>query len=280
MRRQLIIATAMCVLAQGCSPTTPAQAFPDDSDLELMLRYLVEDGETQGIVLGVLEADGSTRIVSYGSASEGGRPIEGKSSFEIGSLTKVFTATLLAEMAQQGEVALNDPVSKYLPSEVQVPTFGGRSITLEDLATHTSGLSDATMVEQLSNQGVVDPFRVTVEMMYALISGYSLRTEPGAEFEYSNVGMGLLGHALARAAGTDLRSLIKDRILDPLGMGDTHYGLDEIPAERLVQGHYGGEVRHARDASAATPCGCRKQKRGPCLVELHAQPTPADPARW
>jgi len=251
MRRRLIIATAMSVLAQGCSPTTSAQTFPDDSDLELMLRYLVEDGEAQGIVLGVLEADGSTRIVSYGSMGEGGRPVDGRSSFEIGSLTKVFTTTLLAEMAEREEVALNEPVSKYLPPEIQVPTFGGRAITLEDLATHTSGLSDATIVEQLSNQGVVDPFAVTVEMMYALISGYSLQREPGAEFEYSNVGMGLLGHALARAAGTDLRSLLRDRVLGPLGMNDTHYTLDEIPEELLVQGHYGGQVASPVVASEA-----------------------------
>ena len=75
--------------------TVGAQHFPADEDLQTMLRYLVEDGETPGIVLGVLEADGSTRIVSYGSAGPDARPLGPRSVFEIGSITKTFTATLL-----------------------------------------------------------------------------------------------------------------------------------------------------------------------------------------
>lgn len=89
--------------------TAAAQHFPSNEDLEVMLRYRVEDRETPGIVLGILEADGSTRIVSYG------RPLGPKSVFEIGSITKVFTGTLLADMVERGEVALDDPVAKYLP---------------------------------------------------------------------------------------------------------------------------------------------------------------------
>jgi CubicO group peptidase (beta-lactamase class C family) len=154
-----------------------------------MLRYLVEDGEAQGVVLGLLESDGSTRIVSYGSASDGGLPVDAQSSFEIGSLTKVFTTTLLAEMVDRREVALDDPVSKYLPSAIHLPVFGDRGITLEDLATHTSGLSDAVITEQLSSRGVDDPLGSTVDMMYAVLSEYDLKRAPGAEFEYSNAGM-------------------------------------------------------------------------------------------
>jgi D-alanyl-D-alanine-carboxypeptidase/D-alanyl-D-alanine-endopeptidase len=251
VRRHLSIAITLCALLQGCTASEPQHAFPNNSDLELMLRFLVEDGEARDIVLGVLESDGSTRIVSFGGATEGSLPLDGESSFEIGSLTKVFTTTVLAEMAERGEVALDDPVSTYLPSEAHVPTFGDRPITLEDLATHTSGLSDATMLEQLPALGVVDPFSVTVETMYALLSNYSLQRKPGDAFEYSNFGMGLLGHALAQAAGMDLPSLVKERILDPLGMSDTHYGLEGTPAERLVQGYYGDQAAAPIVASEA-----------------------------
>ncbi len=241
-RRRLMIAAATCLLALSCAPAGPTRAFPGDADLALMLRYLVEDGEAPGIVLGVLEADGSTRVVSYGSVADGGAPLDSRSSFEIGSLTKVFTATLLAEMVERGEVALDDPVSRYLPPGVRARAFHGRAITLEDLATHTSGLSDATMVGLLSARGVADPFDLTVGDAYALLSDYRLEREPGVEFEYSNVGMGLLGLALARAAGADFRSLIEERVLGPLGMADTHYGSEGTPAERLVEGHYGIRV--------------------------------------
>jgi CubicO group peptidase (beta-lactamase class C family) len=238
----MIIVAAMCALFQACGPVDPQRHFPDDGDLELMLRYLVDDGEARGIVLGVLEADGFSRIVSYGNAGDGGPAIDSRSSFEIGSVTKLFTSTLLAEMVERGKVALDDPVSKYLPSAFHVPTFGDRAITLEDLATHTSGLSDPVILEQLSARGVDDPYSVSVDMLYEVLSQYELQRMPGTEFEYSNAGMGLLGHVLAQAAGSDLKALMKSRVLDPLGMGDTQYGVDGIPAEQVVQGHHGTQV--------------------------------------
>ncbi len=121
---------AFVLLLQGALPAQ--QHFPADNDLELMLRYLVEDKETPAIVLGVLEADGSTRLVSYGSAGPDALPLGPRSVFEIGSITKTFTGTLLAHMVAQGEVELEDPVSRYLPPSAEVPTFGQREITLLD----------------------------------------------------------------------------------------------------------------------------------------------------
>ena len=80
-------------------------------------------------------------IVAYGSLNQGDpRPLNGDTIFEIGSVTKVFTSLLLSDMVQRGEVALADPVAKYLPADVKVPERGGRVITLVDLSTHTSGL--------------------------------------------------------------------------------------------------------------------------------------------
>ena len=121
-------------LLAGLTILVPAnvrgQHFPADEEIQTMLRYLVEDGETPGIVLGVLEADGSTRIVSYGSAGPNARPLGPRSVFEIGSITKTFTATLFADMVARGEVSLEDFVSEYLPDRVNVPSRSGREITL------------------------------------------------------------------------------------------------------------------------------------------------------
>src|SRR5918999_2232751 len=115
------LSTAAAIAALPAVAT--AQHFPPDEDLKTMLRYLVEDGETPGIVLGILEADGSTRILWHGSAGKDAkRPLGPKSLFELGSITKVFTGTLLADMVDRGEVKLSDPVSKYLPSNVKVPS--------------------------------------------------------------------------------------------------------------------------------------------------------------
>jgi D-alanyl-D-alanine-carboxypeptidase/D-alanyl-D-alanine-endopeptidase len=87
-------------------------------------------------VVGLLHRDRGSGALDKGDS----RPLNGDTIFEIGSLTKVFTSLLLADMAARNEVALSDPIAKYLPSDVKVPMRNGRSITLQDLATHTSGL--------------------------------------------------------------------------------------------------------------------------------------------
>src|SRR5690606_33087648 len=91
----------------------------------------------QGIVVGVLEPQGR-RIVAGGP--EGDEPFDGDTLFEIGSISKVFTALLLADMANKGEVSLDDPAAKYLPAGATMPERGGKQITLADLSTHMSGL--------------------------------------------------------------------------------------------------------------------------------------------
>jgi serine-type D-Ala-D-Ala carboxypeptidase/endopeptidase len=211
-----------------------AQHFPSTDDLRVMLRYLVEDGEAAGIVVGLLEADGSTRIISHGTS--GGRPLGPRSVFEIGSVNKTFTGTLLADMVAKGEVALTDPISKYLPQGVTAPSLAGREITLLDLVTHHSGLPRLA-----DNQKPADPANpyadYTIEKLYAFLNAHQLRREPGSAAEYSNLGMGLLGHLLARASGRSYVDLVRQRILDPLGMTMTGYALDGEIATWMTKGH-------------------------------------------
>jgi CubicO group peptidase (beta-lactamase class C family) len=226
----------LATLALVVPASAAAQHFPSNDELRIMLRYLVEDGEAAGIVLGVLEADGSTRIVSYGHAGPNGPPVGARSVFEIGSINKTFTGTLLADMAAKGEVALTDPISKYLPKGVSAPRRDGREITLIDLATHHSGLPRLA-----DNHRPADPANpyadFTVEKVYAFLSSHDLRREPGSAFEYSNVGMGLLGHLLARAAGRSYVDLVRQRILEPLGMTVTGYALEGEIAKWMTKGH-------------------------------------------
>lgn len=214
--------------------------FPADDDLALMLRYLVEDGEAPGAVLGVRDPDGSTRVVHYGITGPDSVQIGEDAVFEIGSVTKAFTGTLLADMVLRGEVSLDDPVARYLPDEVRMPSRNGRAITLLDLATHRSGLP--TVPDNMRTPGRDVPDReYTVQDAYAFLSGYELPREPGAAREYSNFGFGLLAHTLARAGGGSFRELIRARILAPLGMARTGFvGSDGVP-EGTVTGHRDGE---------------------------------------
>jgi len=226
------------------------------SDAEIR-RILVERIDTQrqgvGIVVGVIEPQGR-RVIVYGKADDGNpRPLDSDTVFEIGSVTKVFTSLLLANMVQRGEVALTDPVAKYLPKEIRMPEHGGKAITLEHLSTHTSGLPrDQT---NLKPKDLSNPFAdYTVAQLYEFLSGYTLTRDPGAEFEYSNLGVGLLGHALARRAGADYEDLVRSRIATPLGMKSTAVTLSPEMKERLAPGH-NGELAKVPNFSEPTLAG-------------------------
>jgi len=114
---------------------------PSDGEIrQILIDRIDRDRQGVGIAVGVIDAKGR-RIVAYGSLAKGDRrQIDGDTVFEIGSVTKVFTSLLLMDMVQRGEVALTDPVSKFLPPNVKMPERNGKSITLADLSTQTSGL--------------------------------------------------------------------------------------------------------------------------------------------
>jgi len=129
--------------------------------------------------------------------------MDGNTIFEVGSVTKVFTSLLLADMAQRGQVALTDPVAKSTCLlGLKMPERNGRQISLEDLATHTSGLP--RLPSNLSPKDAANPYAdYSIEQLYQFLSGYQLTRDIGPQYEYSNLGGGLLGHVLARRAGMD-----------------------------------------------------------------------------
>ena len=187
-------------------------------------------------MVGVIDPKGRW-IVAYGSLNEGdARPLNGDTIFEIGSATKVFTSLLLADMVQRGEVSLDDPVAKYLPPSVKMPERNGRSITLVDLATHTSGLP--RLPSNLAPKDPGNPYAdYSVEQLYEFLSSYQLTRDIGSKYEYSNLGGGLLGYVLARRAGKSYEDLVESRICAPLGMSNTRITLTPEMKARLAAGH-------------------------------------------
>lgn len=212
-----------------------ARQFPADSTIQRILRERVESGRNTGIVVGVLDTSG-TRVVAYGTSSVPDLPLDSRTLFEIGSVTKTFTTSLLAEMVARGEVRLDEPVADLLPDSVHVPEWNGRRITLLDLATHTSGLPRNPT--NLHPEDPEDPWaNYTPSDLYHFLDSYRLPRAPGTTVEYSNVGMGLLGYALALREGKSYEALLIDRILGPLGMADTRITLSPSQRARLAQGH-------------------------------------------
>ena len=226
MRLPRLVLLALIVAA---APVRAAgQALPPDSTVRRILTERLSATPFRGIVVGLLDADGHRRVVAVGVPAD--------RVFEIGSITKTFTASILATMTADGSVRLDDPVAKYLPATVRVPARNGRQITLLDLATQSSGLPrlPTNMVPRDSTNPYAD---YTVEQMYAFLSSYELPREVGETYEYSNLGVGLLGHALALKAGTSYEELVRRRILAPLGMRETAITLTPALRARLAPGH-------------------------------------------
>ena len=214
-----------------------AAVAPSDAEIrQILVNRIDKEKQGVGIVVGVIDAKGR-RVVAYGGLEKGDkRPIDGDTLFEIGSITKVFTALLLADMAHRGEVRLDDPISKYVPSTAKIPQRDGRQITLVDLATHTSGLP--RMPANFNPKDPANPYiDYTEEQLYTFLSSYELTRDVGIKFVYSNLGFGLLGQGLARRNGSDYETLVETRICEPLGMKSTRITLTPDMEQRFAAGH-------------------------------------------
>lgn len=210
--------------------------FPSDSEVLAVIRQRVEEKRSAGIVVGLLEPDGRTRVVAFGDPGPGQPPLDGNSVFEIGSISKVFTATVLAELVREGKVKLDDPVQKYLPASVHMPTHDEKVITLGNLSEQNSGLP--SLPSNFHPANPANPYAdYTVQQMYDFLSHYQLTRDPGAKFEYSNLGVGLLGHVLSLATGKSYEELVRERVWVPLGMTHTAITLTPWMKAHLALGH-------------------------------------------
>jgi serine-type D-Ala-D-Ala carboxypeptidase/endopeptidase len=181
-----------------------------------------------GLAVGILE-DGESHQLFYGEVEKGsGQRPNSDTIFEIGSISKVFTGILLADLVHRELLTLNDELQKHLPSDVSLHAHGDQPIRLIDLATHTSGLP--RLADNMPYSNPLDPYAdYDAQLLHRFLSAHKLRRGVG-EFEYSNLGMGLLGHILARRANLSYEALLVERICAPLGMVDT---LTSLGATRM-----------------------------------------------
>jgi CubicO group peptidase (beta-lactamase class C family) len=203
-----------------------------DADLAGALRgkSALTAGRGGGLVIGV-SMQGERRIFTYGAAAP-------DSMFEIGSITKTMTGALLAHMVAQGTVRLDEPVRDLLSvASLGLPVAGSQDITLRDLATHHSGLP--VMDPSFRSGDRVNPYAgYDAARLYAYLARRGLqRQPPQPRFAYSNIGFGLLGHALARREGTRYATLLHDVITGPLRMDDTAIVLSADQRRRFMQGY-------------------------------------------
>jgi D-alanyl-D-alanine-carboxypeptidase/D-alanyl-D-alanine-endopeptidase len=256
-------------LALAAAAAARGQGIQVLEDVRANVRARVDNGVSVGMVVGLVDGSGA-RYFSYGTAARtGGRPLDERTVFEIGSITKVFTALALADMVVHGMVGLDDPVQQYLPDSVRVPSRSGRPITLCLLSAQRSGLP-----RMPSNFAPADPNNPYADYdagrLYAFLNGYTLTREPGAVYEYSNLGVGLLGLALARRAGTSYEELLVGRVLRPLRLADTRVTLTPDQRARLARGHAGGREVGSWDLDALAGAGALRSTAADMTVFLAA----------
>ncbi len=235
----MVVGTFVCLLLGGVTGFALQPAGPILTEAEIrqiLVNRIDEQKRSVGIVVGVVEP-GGRRVVAHGQlATDNPSEVDGDTVFEIGSITKAFTAILLADLAGEGAVELETPVQRLLGPDVTVPTRSGAEITLLHLATHSSGLP--RLPSNMRPGNAANPYGdYTVAQLNEFLSSYELERDIGEAVEYSNLGAGLLGHALALNQGTDYETLVSERLLEPLGMSDTSVSLSPSQQERLAIGH-------------------------------------------
>ncbi len=222
-------------------PTNPPpqiQAeFPPDEVIHSLLQQRLRQKQAVGLIVGLVDSH-RTRFVSAGTTGNPAHPaIDEQALFEIGSITKLFTAAALADAIATGSVALDDPLAKFLP----LPPDGIGDRTLKELVTHTSGLprlpSGFTWWSNLLRH-LSDPYanysRRDLEAYVKALNGRSL---PRGKFRYSNLAVGILGNVLAARENTDYAGLITQRVSKPLGMSRTYLNIPQSEQAFIAQPH-------------------------------------------
>ncbi len=242
-------------------------ALPEDAKATIQRR--IDQGIYPGVAVGMVNADG-TAYFSFGVREHGGARIDEHTVFEIGSISKTFTAALLAYEVVEGRMKLDDPAQQYLPETVHLPAYEGQQMTLGNLSDHTSSLP--RLPSNMAPADNANPYAdYSVDQLYAFLSSYTLPRPVGSQYEYSNLGAGLLGHILSRFAGKTFEELLLSRITRPLYMGETGITLTPLMKKNLASGHANGEKVPNWDLPTLAGAGAIRSSVHDMLIYLNAQ---------
>lgn len=223
---------------------SPPGTLPDDIVVAERIQALIAAaGVAPGVIVAMLDRDGP-RFVAWGDAGDG-RPPDADTVFEAGSITKGLTALLLAQMIAAGEVVSDQPISELVPARFELSAEAG-AITLEELATHTSGLPRlAAGPEMQARMTSSDPYAgSTPEEIFADVARVAPATISAGRgrYAYSNLGSALLGQLLAQAADQPFEALLAERVFGPLELAAPVLDPDAVAGRRASGTHAGQPV--------------------------------------
>ena len=228
-----------------------------DNRVDSIVRPYIQQMSTAGLSIGLLK-NGKTTYYGYGETERGkGILPRGNTVFEIGSITKTFTATLLALYVNRGKVKLTDPVTKYLPDSV-ASNKELQGITLQMLINHTSGLT--SVPDNLFAEGTDknNPYKdYNKANMFQYLKNCKPESAPGEKYSYSNLAAGLLGIILEQVSGMTYDEMVKKEVCTPLHMENTGQYLSKSQEANFtrVYDEKGAQVK-AFDFGAVAAAGC------------------------
>ena len=255
-----LLGSALCLLLSACNSNLSTMEF-DTSDVEAsryarngnlrvevdsLVQPLIDQGVTPGAVVGVLLPDGSMRFFGYGVAVQGqaSKP-DGDTLFAVGSLSKGFLGAITAQLVREGTVSWDDTLEKLLPPNTPLSADAKR-ITLLQLATHTSGLprqpySSKVITRFFEYLFTGESFYGSLDRAYILDYLSSFTAPSVVDYQYSNIGFGILGYALEQRTGLSVDALLEQKIVKPLGLRNTGYNPAVLPGYTARAHGYAGD---------------------------------------
>jgi CubicO group peptidase (beta-lactamase class C family) len=209
--------------------------LPIDS-IKAILQHEVAQKRSKSIIVGIVDANGR-KIIAEGILSDRDSTLpDGNTIYEIGSITKVFTSLLLADMSLKQQLHLNDPIAAFLPKTVKTPVRNGKEISLLSLSTHRSGMP--RFPYNVDPKNLDQPYAdYSIKRLYEYVSNFEPPFDIDSKWVYSNTGYGLLGHILSRVAQKDFETLVTEQICKPLHMNNTVVSLTAKQKSNLATGH-------------------------------------------
>jgi CubicO group peptidase (beta-lactamase class C family) len=231
------LSLAFVLILAAFAPALSARAADDEAlakKIDAVMSEVYKPGEPGAAI--IVQKDGKTIFrKGYGMADlELGVAVEPDMVFRLGSITKQFTAVSILMLAEQGKLALQDEITKFLPD---YPTQG-RKITVEHLLTHTSGIQSYTDLPEWLPLWRKD---FTVKELIDLFKDKPMKFEPGQRWVYNNSGYILLGAIIEKVSGQTYEEFVDSRIFKPLGMKHTYYGSTERVIPRRIPGYQAGK---------------------------------------
>ena len=250
-RKKIFFAFVLSLGAVSCSLFSPKQPvrlpvseYPnllDSSQAQIVFNYAQHFPNETQLSICILTGD-SEKYVGILRRNDSLVYIDNSDSvFEIGSITKTFTGTMLAKLVYEGKVDPNEPIKNLLPVRLNQSSLNGEEITLVHLANHTSGLPFEPTNVRDNKEHPFDPYNPyryydTTRLYDYLSHQMALQSTPGEKRTYSNLGGGLLGHVLTLISHKSYEELLFETVCDPLGMKNTFVILNDERKRTMVRG--------------------------------------------